>query len=77
MTINSFGTVSNRKGYHVYRGIWVPKIGKMLLSEREPVNFKDKYAVCVKKNEYIVRHLPPDKTGNFAKTLLRQNLFTY
>ena len=26
VTINSFGTVSNVKGYHVYQGIWVPKI---------------------------------------------------
>ena len=49
----------------------------MLSSEGEPINFKDKYAVCVKKNAYIVRHLPRDKTGNFAKTFLRQNLFTY
>ena len=77
MTINSFGTVSNRKGYHVHPGIWVPKIGEMLSSEGEPINFKDKYAVCVKKNAYIVRHLPRDKTGNFAKTFLRHNLFTY
>ena len=26
VTINSFGTVSNVKGYHVYQGTWVPKI---------------------------------------------------
>ena len=69
VTINSFETVCNLKGYHVYQGIWVPKIGETLLTEREPGNPKDKYAVCVKKNECIVGHLPLDKTGNFAKTI--------
>ena len=52
-----------------YLGIWVPKIGETLLTEREPGNPKDKYAVCAKKNECIVGHLPLDKTGNFAKTI--------
>ena len=51
------------KGYHVYQGIWVPKIGEILSTEREPGNPKDKYAVCVKKNECIVGHLPFGKTG--------------
>ena len=37
--------------------------------EREPSNPRDKYAVCVKKNECIIGHLPIDKTGNFAKTI--------
>ena len=69
VSINSFETVSNVKGYQVYQGIWVPKIGETLSTEREPGNSKDKYAVCVKKNEYIVGHLPLGKTGNFAKTI--------
>ena len=69
VTINSFETVSNVKGYRVYQGIWVPKIGETLSTEREPGNPKDKYAVCVKKNECIVGHLLPGKTGNFAKTI--------
>ena len=34
--INSFETVSNVKGYHVYQGIQVPKIGETLPTEREP-----------------------------------------
>ena len=68
VTINSFETVSNVKGYHVYQGIWVPKIGETLSTEREPGNPKDIYPVCVKKNECIVGNLPLGKTGNFAKT---------
>ena len=67
VTINSFETVSKR--YQVYQGIWVPKIGETLSTAREPGNPKDEYAVCVKKNECIVGHLPLGKTGNFAKTI--------
>ena len=52
-TMNSFETVSNVKAYHVYQGIWVPKIGETLSTERELGNPKFKYAVCVKKKEYI------------------------
>ena len=49
VTRNSFQTASNIKEHHVYQGIWVPKIGETLSTEREPRNPKDKYAVCVKK----------------------------
>ena len=69
VTINTFETASAVKGYHVYQGIWVPKIGETLSTEREPSNPKDKYAVSVKKKECIVGHLPLGKTGNFAKTI--------
>ena len=61
---------SNVKVYHVYQGLLVPKTGKTLSTEREPGNPKDKYTVCVKKNECIVGHLLLAKTGNFAKTIL-------
>ena len=61
VAINSFETVSNVKGYNVYQGIWVPKIGETLSTERETGNPKDKYAVCVKKNECIIGHLPLGK----------------
>ena len=60
--------ISQVKGYHVYRGIWVPKIGETLSTENEPSNPKDKYAVFAKKNECIVGHWSLSKTGNFAKT---------
>ena len=45
---------SSVKGYHEYKDIWTPKIGKTLSTEREPGNLVDKYAVCVKKNNEIV-----------------------
>ena len=37
--------------------------------EMEPGNVVDKYAVCVKKNNMIVGHLPLGKNGRFAKTI--------
>ena len=66
VTINSFETVSNVKRHHVYQGTWDPKTGETLLTDREPGNPKDKYAVSLKKNECIVGHLSLGKTGNFA-----------
>ena len=39
------------------------------MSEREPDNPKDKYTVCVKKENRIVGHLPLGKSGKFAKTM--------
>ena len=70
VTIDRFEFVSNVKGYYVYQGIWVPKIGETLSTEREPDNPKDQSAVCIKKNECIVGHLPLPKTGNFVKTIV-------
>ena len=40
-----------------------------LETEMEPDNVMDKYAVCVKKNTSIVRHLPLDKNRKFAKMI--------
>ena len=42
---------------------------RILLCEREPDNPMDKYAVCVKKENKIVGHLPLGKSGKFVKTI--------
>ena len=65
----NFEMVSYVKGYHVYKTLWNPLIGEFLLREREPDNPIDKYAVCVKKENKIVGHLPLGKSGKFAKTI--------
>ena len=57
------------KGYHVYKNIWKPTVNEELETEMEPDNVMDKYAVCVKKNTSIVRHLPLGKNGKFAKMM--------
>ena len=62
-----FEMVSYLKGYHVYKKLWNPLIGELLSCERERDNPMDKYAVCIKKENKIVGHLPLGKSGKFAK----------
>ena len=55
--------------HHEYQSIWTPKISEILSTEREPGNLVDKYAVCVKKENEIIAHLPLEKDGKFAKAV--------
>ena len=64
----NFEMVSYVKGYHVYKTLWNPLIGKFLSCEREPDNPMDK-CIFVKKENKIVRLLPLGKSGKFAKTI--------
>ena len=66
----NFDVDSFVKGYHEYKSIWTPKISELLSTEREPGKLVDKYAVCVKKENEIVEHLPLGKDGKLAKTVL-------
>ena len=66
----NFGVDSFVKGFYEYKSIWTPKIGEILLTEREPGNLVDKYVVCVKKENELVGHLPLGKDRKFAKTVL-------
>ena len=63
----NFEMVSYVKGYHVYKMLWNPLIGGFLSRERKRDNPMDKYAVCIKKENKIVGHLPLGKSGKFAK----------
>lgn len=67
--IKEFELASHVKGFHVYKALWTPKNGETLQCEGEPNNPVDKYAVCVKKENKIVGHLPLGKSGKFAKTI--------
>ena len=60
----NFEMVSFVKGYHVYKTLW------NTTCEREPDNPLNKHAVCVEKENKIVRHLPLRQSGKFAKTIL-------
>ena len=63
-------TESYVKGYHVYKNIWKPTVNEEMEIEIEPDNVMDKYAVCVKKNTFIVGHLLLGKNGKFAKMII-------
>ena len=48
------------RGLHVYKAVWTPTLGEVLLLRREPENVHDKYAVAVVKPEgnSTVGHIP-------------------
>ena len=64
MTVKSFV-----KGFLAYKDQWRPVINKELTTAMEPDKAFDMYAVCVKKNNVIVGHLPLGKDGRFAKMI--------
>ena len=68
--IKEFELPSYVKGFHVPRTklCGLQKLEKHY-SEGEPGNPIDKYAVCIKKENKIVGHLPLGKSGKFAKTI--------
>ena len=48
-----FSVPSSIRGYNVYQTIWEPRIAEILECCRERNNSKDRYAVCVKKDNAI------------------------
>ena len=60
---------SHITGYHEYQAEWVPTVGEILLGEREPDNFEDHHAVCVRKDGRVVGHLERGVSGRFAQLI--------
>ena len=56
--MEEFGRDCCIRGYHVHKKIWREAIGEELECDREPENSCDCYAVCVKRSEVIIGHLP-------------------
>ena len=46
------------RGYHVYRKLWKPSIGRKYLCRRDPDNKYDPFAVAVMNNASIVGYVP-------------------
>ena len=40
------------RGYHIYIDIWYAVVSEVLVCDREPNNFQDRYAVAVKKGKF-------------------------
>ena len=55
-------------GQHIYKDIWYAVVGEVLVCEREPNNFQNRYAVAVKK-ENSTRLI-------FAHKATRENILT-
>ena len=54
----SFTFTSCVRGYHVYKDIWNPTVGETLNCECEARNAQDPYAVCLRKDDNTVGHVP-------------------
>ena len=67
--VTSIDIVSNIKGYHVYKSVWIPPLQEQGYGEIEPHNPVDKYAVAVKKDEKVIGHLTLGENGKFTKTI--------
>ena len=52
-------------GHHIYKTIWTPSLGEIRMVFPEPLNDHDRHAVCVKKDDVIVGHVPREQ----AKTM--------
>ena len=59
------------RGYHVYKSIWTPVIGKELQCMRDVGNVIDRYAVGVYKNNILVGHVP-QKISTLSLLFLRR-----
>lgn len=46
------------RGQHVYKDVWTPVVGEVLLLQREPDNVRDNRAVAVLKEGQVVGHIP-------------------
>ena len=54
----------------------MPTVGEISLGDREPDNFEDHHAVCVRKDGRVVEHLERGVSGRFAQLIfffLRDN----
>ena len=46
------------RGHHIYKTVWSLSTGEILEAAREPDNPHDHHAVCLRKTEVIVGHVP-------------------
>ena len=46
------------RGHHVYKEIFMPTIGKILQSRREPDNSYDNFVVAIIEDDIVVGHVP-------------------
>ena len=67
MELEEFREVVCVRGQHIYKDIWYAVVGKVLLCERDPNNFQDRYAGAVYKKENSVRLIFAHKATRFDR----------
>ena len=58
------------RGHHIYNTIWTPSLGDILMVFPEPLNDHDRHAVCVKKDDVIVGHVPREQANTMWHFLM-------
>ena len=48
------------RGFHVYKSLWTPEIGKELSTVRETSNMHDRFAVTIRKGTLTIGHVPAE-----------------
>ena len=59
------------RGFHVYKDVWTPVVGEMLLLKWEPTNAVDYCAVGVYKESELVGHVPFNISSVISQFLRR------
>ena len=57
------------RGYHEYKDLWTPHLGKSLAAKAETTNPLDRFAVAVLLDDNVIGHLPKGKLGRYAKPI--------
>jgi len=53
----SFSLTTAVHGFHVYKDVWEPTIGKVLSCKRDIGNSHDTFAVAIKNSSEVVGHV--------------------
>ena len=46
------------RGHHVYKAVWNPVLGEVHCLAPEEGNEHDRFAICVKRGDEIIGHIP-------------------
>ena len=46
------------RGHHIYKAVWNPVLGELHYLALEEGNEHDRFAVCVKRGDEIIGHVP-------------------
>ena len=58
MTYSTFKLLSTVRGYHIYRRMWTPVVGKSLMAVRESGNVHDRNAIALFRGDMKIGHIP-------------------
>ena len=71
LSLNIAEVQSYVRGYHAYKDIWTPYIGKVLLVRREPDNITNLSVVAVIRDDEVVRHIPYNMASMVSQFMRR------